>query len=56
MNQIPADVENTPAGPDGNGFLALGIHASSIVGSDGNIYVRRNGVVSIAPEEEDQEC
>jgi hypothetical protein len=48
---IPEDVKNTPVGPDGNGFIVLGILASSIVGSDGECYERKNGVISIAPDE-----
>jgi len=51
--EIPEDVTSTPAGPDGNGFLVLGVHAQAIVGSDGDIYERKDGVVSLAPELED---
>jgi hypothetical protein len=49
---IPEDVEKTPAGPGGNGFVILDMQADSMVGSDGEIYVRQNGVVSLAPEVE----
>lgn len=48
--EIPEDVQNTPAGPDGNGFLVLGVPAPFIVGSDGNIYTRENGEISIVPD------
>lgn len=44
------DVKNTPVAPDGDGFLILGIQAESVVGSDGNVYTRRNGIISIADE------
>lgn len=47
---IPEDVLNTPADPDGDGFLTMGIYAPSILGSDGRLYVRKNGVVSLDTE------
>jgi len=50
---IPEDVTNTPTGPNGNGFIVLGMLASSIVGSDGECYTRKNGVVTIASEEDE---
>jgi hypothetical protein len=50
---IPEDVTNTPAGPDGNGFLALGVQFESLLGSDDNFYVRENGVISLASETDD---
>jgi len=49
---IPEDVEKTPAGPDGNGFVFLDVQADSMVGSDGETYVRQNGVITLAPEVE----
>ena len=49
---IPADVENTPAGPGGNGFVVHDIQADTMVGSDGEIYRRENGIITIAPEVE----
>ncbi len=52
---IPVDVTNAPAGPDGNGFLWMDVSVSSMVGSDGNIYIRKNGVVSLAPEDEESD-
>ena len=51
-NEIPKDVVDTPAGPDGDGFVVLDILASAIVGSDGECYVRKNGVISVAPVED----
>jgi len=50
---IPEDVTNTPAGPNNNGFIVLDIFASSIVGSDGECYTRKNGIVTIASEEDE---
>ena len=52
---IPKDVQETPAGPDGNGFLILDILASSIVGLDGEIYTRKNGKIFIAPEDDESD-
>ena len=49
---VPEDVEKTPAGPDGNGFVFMDVQTDSMVGSDGEIYVRQNGVITIAPEVE----
>lgn len=50
-NTIPDDVTNTPAGPNDSGFIVLGVLASSVVGSDGECYIRTNGVISVAPDE-----
>ncbi len=53
--EIPEDVQNAPAGPEGNGFVAFGVVAQSIVGSDGKIYERKDGKISITPEDDDGE-
>lgn len=52
-NEIPGNVKNAPADPDGNGFVVLGVIASSVVGDDGECYTRKNGVISIAQDDED---
>jgi hypothetical protein len=51
--EIPDDVQNTPAGPDGNGFVVLGAVSQFIVGLDGKIYVRKDGRIVVAPESEE---
>jgi hypothetical protein len=50
--QIPEDVLSVPPGPDGNGFVFLERVAQAIVGSDGNIYTRKNGKITRLPEED----
>ena len=48
---VPENVKKTPAGPGGNGFVALGLYADSIVGDDGEVYTRKNGEITVASDE-----
>ena len=49
-NPTPEDVRALPADADGNGFIAFGDFWSlNVVGSDGEIYTRKNGKIFIAP-------
>ncbi len=52
---IPQDVLDMPAGPDNNGFIFMDTVWMHVVGSDGECYTRKNGVVSISPEDEGDE-
>jgi len=49
---IPDEVVNTPAGPDGDGFVVLDVQSSSVVGPDGECYTRKKGVITVTPEED----
>lgn len=50
---IPQDVLDTPANPDGDGFIQLDVWSSSMIGSDGLIYTRTNGVIHVDGDAED---
>ena len=52
---VPEHVRETPSGFNGNGFVIGGMWAATMVGSDGNIYTRKEGKIFIAPEDEDDE-
>jgi hypothetical protein len=52
---VPEDVKETPAGPNGNGFVCIDTVFQHIVGSDGEIYTRKNGVVSLSPEDDNED-
>ena len=49
--QVPENVREYPAGPDGNGFVLGNLLVASVVGSDGRIYMRKQGEIFLAPEE-----
>lgn len=51
--EIPDDVLEAPIGPDGYGFVVLGIQTTSIVGSDGKIYTRKGGKISVMSEDKE---
>lgn len=53
---VPQDVLKTPADPNGNGFIVGDIYTESLVGSDSEIYMRRDGEVFIAPSEDRDEA
>ena len=50
---IPKDVRETPAGPNGNGFMVGDILTEYIIGLDGKIYIRKDGKIFVPSDFED---
>jgi hypothetical protein len=51
---ISEEVASAPADENGNGFVVFGdVWSESIVGDDGNIYIRKNGKITIEPSDEE---